>query len=65
MPHNVASHTVNIRIAVKSRDFSVMAYTARHVLQEAVFYARKCGISFNSMLELVRNQNVAYHAAGV
>jgi len=60
---NVAFHTANTLIVVKLKGFSDMGYNARHVLQEVAFCARKCGISFNSMLEHARSQNVMCHVA--
>jgi hypothetical protein len=41
-----------------------MVSTAKYVLREVVFYAKKCGISCNSMLGPARNQSAMYLVAG-
>lgn len=64
MPHSADIPIASIPTAVKLRVFSVMVYNAEYVLQEVVFYVRRCGIFFKSMPELVKNQNAMYHVAG-
>ncbi|RRT43192.1 hypothetical protein B296_00056590 [Ensete ventricosum] len=63
MLRNVDLLSVNILTAVKLKAFSGMVYNARYVLQEVVFCVRRCGISFEYTLVLVKNQTVVYHDA--
>jgi len=42
-----------------------MGYIAKPVHLEVVFFVRKCGISFNFMLELAKNLSAMYHVAGL
>ncbi|RWW77483.1 hypothetical protein BHE74_00014359 [Ensete ventricosum] len=64
MLRNVDLLNVNILTAVKLKVFSGMVYNARYVLQEVVFCVRRCGISFEYTLVLVKNQTAVYHDAG-
>ena len=64
MHHNAVLRSVNIQIAGKWRDCSDMVYSAKCVLREVVFYARKCGIFCNSTLGPARNLNAMYLVAG-
>lgn len=41
-----------------------MEYNAKHVHLVVVFSARKCGTSFNYMLELAKNLNATCPVAG-
>ncbi|RWW31994.1 hypothetical protein GW17_00003372 [Ensete ventricosum] len=63
MLRNVDLLNVNILTAVKLKVFSGMVYNARYVLQEVVFCVRRCGISFEYTLVLVKNQTAVYHDA--
>ena len=62
---SVVLHIANIQTVARWRVFSAMGYNAKHVLLEVVFSVRKCGISFNFMLELARNLSATYHVAGL
>lgn len=62
---NVVHHIASIPIAGKLRVFSVMGYNAEFGHLGVVFFARKCGIFFSFMLELVKNLNVTYLDAGL
>ena len=65
MHQHAALVVASILTAGKSRDYSVMECSAKHVLLEAVSFARKCGTCFNSMPELAKIQNAMCRGAGV
>lgn len=61
---NVVLHIVSIQIVVRWRGFFDMGYNAKYVHLVVVFSVRKCGISFNYMLEHAKNLNAMYPVAG-
>lgn len=65
MRRHAALVVASILTAGRSRDYSAMGCSAKHVLQEDVSFARKCGTCFNFMLELAKIQIAMYHGAGV
>lgn len=65
MPRHAALAVVNTQTAGKSRDCFVMGCSAKHVLQEGVFFARKCGTCSSSMPELAGTQDATCRDAGV
>lgn len=62
---NVATPNAHTQTAARSRVFFAMVYIAKPELQEVVPSARRCGIFFNCMPELAKNQSAVYHVAGV
>jgi hypothetical protein len=65
MPRHAALVAANILTAERSRDYFGMGCSAKHVLQEGVPCARKCGTCFSSMPELAEIQDAVCRGAGV
>lgn len=60
---SVAIHIATIQIAAELKGFSAMGCNAELVLPAAVFFARKCGTSFNCMPGLAKSLSVMYRVA--
>ena len=63
--HNAVLQNVNTQIVARWRGFSTMGYIAKSTLLEVVFSVRKCGISFNFMLEGAKNLSAMCHVASL
>lgn len=61
---NAASRIALTQTVVGWKDYFAMVCNAEPVLLEVVFSARRCGIFFNCMLGLVKNQTAMYRDAG-